>query len=166
MYFPVGMVHMWVWRIVLRSPLPSTEPKTPKTRKVSKKSPERSLGTPRPRTAKSQKKVRKVKKIVDWQTFFWLFGHFWDFFGVRGRGVPNSARETFLRLFGVFAVFGSVDGRGDLNPKIIAKTFAFPWRRISRDFEGTLATKEILGKGGIFRRIAHEMRDFAQKRLF
>ena len=85
----------------LRSPPPSTEPKTRKTRKVSKKSPERSLGPPDPGPRKSPKKVRKVKKIVDFQTFSCLFGLFWDFFGVWGRGVPNSSRETFLRLFGL-----------------------------------------------------------------
>ena len=54
--------------IELRSP-PSSEPKTPKTRKVSKKSPERVWDTPTPDPEKVTKKVRKVKKIVDFQTF-------------------------------------------------------------------------------------------------
>ena len=38
-----------------------------------------------------------------------------DFFGVRGRGVPNSSRETFSETFRAFGVFGSVDGGGDLT---------------------------------------------------
>ena len=83
----------------LRSPPPSTESKTPKTRKVSKKSPERSSGPPDPGPRKSLKKVRKVKKKSENQLFSRLFGLLLDFFGVRDRGVPNSSRETFLRIF-------------------------------------------------------------------
>ena len=85
---------------MLRSPRSSAESRTPKTRKVSKKSPERSLGPPDPGPRKSPKKVRKVEKESENQLFSRLFGFFLDFFGVRGLGVPNSSRETFLRLFG------------------------------------------------------------------
>ena len=80
-----------------RSPPPSTEPITPKTRKVSRKSPERGVWDPPvPNPEKVRKKVRKVKKIVDFQTFSWLLELVSDFFGVRDRGVPNSSRETLL----------------------------------------------------------------------
>ena len=70
----------------LRSPPPSTESKTVKTRKVSKKSPERSLGPPDPGPRKVKKKVRKVKKIVDLQTFSWDFSGFQGFGLCRWRG--------------------------------------------------------------------------------
>ena len=94
------------------SPPPSTEPKTPKTQKVSKKSPEKSLGPPDPGPRKSPKKVRKVKKKSENQLFSW---HFLDFFGVRGRGGPNSSSGDFFETFRVFGVFGSVDGGGDVK---------------------------------------------------
>ena len=99
--------------LVLRSPPPSTDPKTPKTRKASKKSPERSLGPPDPGPQKVRKKVRKVKKIVDFQRLFDLF---FDFFGVRGRGGPKLLSGDFFETFRVFGVWGSADGKGDLNP--------------------------------------------------
>ena len=49
----------------LGSPRPSTEPKTPKPRKVSKKSPERRSGPPTLDPKKFPKKPEKFKKIVD-----------------------------------------------------------------------------------------------------
>ena len=78
----------------------------------SQKSLLRRVSDPRPR--KSQKKVRKVKKKVDFQTFSWLSDFLGTFSGSWVGGVPpNSFRETFLRLFGVFGVLVAVDGGGD-----------------------------------------------------
>ena len=87
---------------MLRSPPPSTEPKTAKTRKVPKKSPERSLGPPRPRTPKKSKKSPKSREKV-WKS------------------------TIFFETFRVFAVLGSVDGGGD--PKLSAPNGAI-WLRL------------------------------------
>ena len=57
---------------------------TKRLKKVSKKSPKRSLGPP-----------------DDFDYFLDFSDFFRNFLGVRGRGVPNSSRETFLRLFGI-----------------------------------------------------------------
>ena len=108
-----GLRHIqtWLWhfthsrfippdQLSLGSHPPSTEPKTPKTQKVSKKSPERSLGPPTrdpEKVTKKSEKSRKSLKINYFLDFSDFFGTFWGFLG---RGVPNSSRETFLRLFG------------------------------------------------------------------
>ena len=64
-----------------------------------------------PDPEKIKKKVRKVKKIVDFQTFSWLFGLFqgpeW--------GGPKLLSGDFFETFRVFGVLDSVDSRGDLN---------------------------------------------------
>ena len=85
---------------------PSTEPETPKPRKVSKKSAERSLGPPDPEPPKSSEKSRKSPKNSQNQLFFGLFRPFSELFGGSGRGVPNFSRETFLRTFRWFRGFG------------------------------------------------------------
>ena len=56
---------MFFVTIGLGSPQPSTEPKTPKPRKDSKKSPEGSLGPPDPRPPKVLREDRKVQEIVN-----------------------------------------------------------------------------------------------------
>ena len=60
---------------VLRSPPPSTEPKTRKPEKSQKVSREE-FGTPRPRTPKKSKKVRKVKKSLKINYFLDFSLHF------------------------------------------------------------------------------------------
>ena len=89
--------HHVIWDFARH--LQSPKPRNPeKSQKVSRKE----FGTPRPRTPeKFRKKVRKVRKIVKINYFFDFSDLFRNFLGVRGRGVPNSSRETFLRLFGV-----------------------------------------------------------------
>ena len=94
----------------LRDHLQNPKPRNPEK---SQKSLPRGVRDPWPRTPKKvPKKVRKVKKIVDFDYFL----DFSDFLGGPGSGVPNSSRETFLRLFGVsgfWVLLTSVDGRGD-----------------------------------------------------
>ena len=63
---------------------PSTEPETPKPRKVSKKSPERSLGPPTP----NPRKVPKSPKKVDFDCFLDFSDLFRNFLGVRGSQTP------------------------------------------------------------------------------
>ena len=82
---------------------PSTEAKTPKPRKVSKKSPERSLGPPDPGPPKgSKKRSEKSKEIVD----FDYFSDFSDFFSELFGGPGSGGSQTPLgRLFGDFSGF-------------------------------------------------------------
>ena len=73
--WPMAANHVWLesglWilaygKVELRSPLPSTEPKTPKPEKSQKSLPragERRLGSPRPQTPKkSDKMLEKSRK--------------------------------------------------------------------------------------------------------
>ena len=96
---------------------PSTEPNTPKPRKVSKKSPERSLGSPDPgppksseKSPKSQKKSQILTNFWTCRTFFGTFwgsgvggsqtplrGLFWDFSGFRGVGLRRWSGEIPTR---------------------------------------------------------------------
>ena len=93
---------------------PSTEPKTPKPRKVSKKSPERSLGPPDPRPPKSSEKGPKSQKIVDFDYFSDFSDSFRNFSGVRGRGSQTPFGRLFETFLG-FGVLGSVAGGRDPN---------------------------------------------------
>ena len=79
-----------------------------KTRKVSKTSPERSLGPPDPELRKSQKKVRKVKKSLKINHLLEFSDFFGDFFGtLSGSGIGGS--QTLLgRLFWDFLGFSGV----------------------------------------------------------
>ena len=97
--------------LVLRSPPPSTEPKTPK---VSKSLPR---GVWDPLTPDPKKVRKKFEKSREW-LIFRLFRDFSDFFlNISGSGVGGS-QTPLLGLFWDFLgfrVFGSVDGVGDLN---------------------------------------------------
>ena len=121
--FPIvgGFVFFWLLLILglrrhlhLGSLRPSTEPKTPKPRKVSKKSPERSLGPPDPGPPKSSEKSPKSPKNSQNQLFFFDFSDlFRNFLGVRGQGGPKLLSGDFFETFRGFRVLGSVDGRRD-----------------------------------------------------
>ena len=74
---------------------------SPTPEKSQRKSPERSLGPPRPRPPKSSEKIRNIRGKVDFNYFLDFADFFRSFWGVGVGGVPNSSRETFLRLCGV-----------------------------------------------------------------
>ena len=68
---------------------------------------ERSLGPPDPGPRKSPEKVKEQsRKYLIFRLFLDFSELFSDFFGVLGRGVPNSSRETFFKAFRVFGVLG------------------------------------------------------------
>ena len=71
---------------------------------------------PDPGPRKSPKKVRKVKEIVDFQTFSWLFELFFGLFRGPGSGGPKLLSGDFFETFRVFGVLDSVGGGGDLKP--------------------------------------------------
>ena len=102
--------HETTRRIELGSPRPSTEPKTPKPQKVSKKVCREVSGTSRD-PQKSSKKVRKVQKVVDFNYFLDFSDFFGNLLGVPGG--PGDLSGDFLETFCGFGVLGSVDGRGD-----------------------------------------------------
>ena len=79
--------------------LQSRKPHNPE--KSQKSLPRGVWDPPTPNPQKVPKKVGNVQKIVKINYFLDLSDLFRNFLGVRGRGVPNSSRETFLRLFGV-----------------------------------------------------------------
>ena len=97
----------------LGSPRPSTEPKTPKPQKVSKKVSREVSGTPRD-PQKVPKKVREVQEIVKINYFLDFSDFFWNFFGG-----PGGSQRQIGRLFGDFLGFrgfGLCRWSGDPNP--------------------------------------------------
>ena len=106
--------------VPLGSLRPSTEPKTPKPRKVSKKSPERSLGPPDPDPRKVPQKARKVKKKLI-LTLFRTFRTFFGTFRGSGSGGPKLLSGDFFETFRGFGFLGSVDGRRDPNGTTLNK---------------------------------------------
>ena len=123
-----------------------TEPKTPKPRKVSKKSPERSSGPLTPDPPKcSRKSPRSQENSWIWQ-FSWLFGLFWELFGGSGVRGPELLSGDFFETFRGFGVLGSVDGRGD--PKSCMQKMSacmvltnFFKRRLLQKSEGNFSNK-------------------------
>ena len=91
--------RMYAEQEVLRSPPPSTESKTPKTRKVSKNVSREEFGTPRSRTLKKSQKSLKSQEKVRKSSISLTFRIFFDFVGVRDRWSQTLGR-LFLRLSG------------------------------------------------------------------
>ena len=86
---------------VSRSHPPSTKPKTPKPRTISRKCPERSLGPPVPDPPQKKQTLQRQEQ-VDFQ-IFWRSGSFPPGGFVDG-GIPNSACCDFLRRFWCFGL--------------------------------------------------------------
>ena len=101
------MSRCWIWDL----PPPSTEPKTLKTRKVSKKSPEKSFGPPGPAPKKSEKGSKSHEN--SWfSDFFSTFQTFLGLFSGSLSGGPELLSGDFFEAFWVFGGFGLCRWRG------------------------------------------------------
>ena len=116
-------------KIALHPPqiLGSPRPSTPKSlKKVSREE----FGTPDPgppkKFQKQSEKSRKCSLLTFFLTFRTFFGTLW---GVRGQGSRTPLGRLFLRLFGVsgfWVQLTSADGRGDPNPNQGVSPFSGP----------------------------------------
>ena len=105
-------IYLWDLACHLQSP----KPQNPK--RFSKSLPKGVWDPPPGPPKSSEKSPKSPKNPVDFDYFFEFSDLFRNFLGVRGRGVPNSSRETVLRLFGASGFWANVDGRRDPKDRL------------------------------------------------